>query len=267
MGVLTPIVKDIYFHNRLFTAQAGNTTVDKQRSNPFYVYGPAANMAKFPGFLGAESETTQYPSTGDFVHGHFDLNKGLDRYLHIFTRAINAGTFNYEATDVNSNWMAYSPTTIYTGDDGLIIKALGVNHGPVPALAFRIEYDGKSIVYSGDTSSRSSKPDGTALSNGGNMVKISEGADLLIYDTAIMDDAPDIFKIPPFTDAVFKALHTTPSRIGEVAYMAGVKKLVLSHITPVTEPNLDMVKDLIKAQGFTGKIKVAKDLKVYNLDD
>lgn len=92
------------------------------------------------------------------------------------------------------------------------------------------------------------------------MVEISNGADLLIYDTAIMDDNPD-----PIDDPVFYALHTTPSRIGEVATAAGVKKLVLSHITPVTESRLDEVESLIRAQGYQGKISAAEDLKVYNV--
>ena len=256
MGDLTPVVKSMYFQNRLFNAGAGNDTVDQQRSVPFNVYGPGASAATFPPFLGADPTTTQYPATLDFINDHFDINEGVDRYLHIFTRAINAGTFAYTATDVNSNWKLYETTSIPNDVDGLEITAVGVNHGPVPALGFRIDYKGKSIVYSGDTSSI-----------GDNMVTLSTGADLLIYDTAITDDAPDIFNTLPFTDGVFKALHTTPTRIGEVARDAGVKKLVLSHITPVTEPNLDAVKDVIKDQGFSGKIKVAKDLKVYNLDD
>ena len=92
------------------------------------------------------------------------------------------------------------------------------------------------------------------------MVEISRGADLLIYDTAIMDDAPS----GP-NDGVFFQLHTTPSRIGEVAKAAGVKKLVLSHITSITESRLGEVQDLIRAQGYEGKISRAADLKVYNV--
>jgi ribonuclease BN (tRNA processing enzyme) len=52
-----------------------------------------------------------------------------------------------------------------------------------------------------------------------------------------------------------------------VAAAAGVKTLVLSHLTPISEPNIDAIKTEIAAQGFTGHIRVAKDLKVYNLGD
>ena len=70
--------------------------------------------------------------------------------------------------------------------------------------------------------------------------------------------------LPP--NPVFHALHTSPTRIGEVASAANVKKLVLSHITPVTEPRLKLVKKVIR-QNYRGKIKAAKDLKVFNLGD
>ena len=103
--------------------------------------------------------------------------------------------------------------------------------------------------------------DGTPLANGGNMVEISEGADLLIYDTAIMDDEPNSSP----RDAVFFALHTTPSRIGQVAEAANVKQVLLSHLTRVTQDRTPEIKQLIRAQGYRGKIKAAEDLQVINL--
>lgn len=163
------------------------------------------------------------------------------------------GTFSYEAYDLNSAWKAAdNPQIELVFDDGvengLKVTALAVNHGPVPAVAYRIEYKGHSVVYSGDTSSVSD-----------NMITLSRGADLLIYDTAITKDLP--------TNPVFHVLHTEPERLGQIAAAADVKKLILSHITPVTEPRIDEVKDAIRANGYSGKIKVAKDLKVYNLGD
>lgn len=90
------------------------------------------------------------------------------------------------------------------------------------------------------------------------MIALAQGVDLLIYDTAITDTLP--------ANPVFHLLHTNPTRLGEVAGTANVKKLVLSHITPVTESRIKAVKKVIR-QSYSGKIKVAKDLKVYNLAD
>lgn len=255
---LPSIIKTMYFQNRVANLADPGTPppFPPGRMAKVNIYGPAANGVAFPPDLGANPATAQYPATSAFADGHFDLNTGINRYLNIFTRAISAGIFGYTTTDVPPDWMTDS-TTMLTSGTGMkgeyTVKSIGVNHGPVPSVAFRIDYNGKSIVYSGDTSSK-----------GVNMISLATGADILIYDTALEKDAPNPDKP---AENIFFALHTTPTRIGEVAAKAGVKKLVLSHITPGTEPNIDAIEDLIEAAGFTGKIKTAKDLKVYNVDD
>ncbi|MBL1277948.1 MAG: MBL fold metallo-hydrolase [Ectothiorhodospiraceae bacterium] len=223
-GDLSSVIKTIYFH----TAMAGMT-----RDNPIHIWGPASNIGGIP-------------STTEYVDGHYAMPNGVERYLNGFTGVINAGTFNYRAHDLSPDWMSGIPEVVLE-QDGLKITAMPVKHGPVPAVAYRIDYKGKSIVYSGDTNSES-----------GNMAMLAKDADLLIYDTAIMDTNPN---------PAMLQLHTTPSRMGEVAATAMVKKLVLSHITPITSPQLHEVRHLVRAQGFTGKIKAAKDLKVFNLGD
>lgn len=246
-GDLSPIIKAMYFQNRAFNV--ANGTFPPGRTAAFRVFGPGANGVTFPAVLmDANPDTTQYPSTAEFIDGNYDVNTGFDRYLNIFTRAISAGIFNYSTQNVSPDWTEYNPVTIID-EDGLRIKAVGVNHGPVPALAYRIEYKGKSIVYSGDTTSK-----------GDNMKLLSENADLLIYDTALATDVS-----PGPASNIFFALHTTPSRMGEIAHAANVKRLVLSHITAVTQGKSKRIKKLIRAQGFSGKIRTAKDLAVYNL--
>jgi ribonuclease BN (tRNA processing enzyme) len=262
MADMSAMVKALYFQNR-----ADNVNPDTPASFPpgrtkaIRFFGPNENGITFQDLVEELPDVPQYPATDTFVNARFDINTGIERYLHIFGRAISGGIFDFQASNLSPNWLAYEPETVIN-EKGLKITSVGVNHGPVPAVAYRIEYKGKSIVFSGDTSSRSTDPNGNPLPNGGNMVAISKDADLLIYDTAIMDELPNGPR-----DAVFFALHTTPSRMGEVATAANARKLVLSHITGVTEPRLDEVKDLVRAQGYKGDISVAHDLKVYNLDD
>jgi len=233
-GDLSAAIKTIYFHNNL----AGTA-----RTSPIHIYGPKANGIPFP-----NNPTPQYPDTTEYAHDHYDINGGTERYLNIFASAIsnNQSKFNYIAHDLNSMVNGAVLEEVLKTPDGLLIQAIAVDHGPVPALAFRIEYKGHSIVYSGDTGSKNN-----------NMITIAQNADLLVYDTAITDD------LPP--NPVFHVLHTSPSRIGEVAAAAGAKKLLLSHITPIVEPRLEQVEQTIRAQGYYGKIKVAKDLQVINL--
>lgn len=233
-GDLSSVIKTIYFHNR------GAGTF---RTAPVRIFGPGINSATFPG-----TEILQYPASTEYVDGHYHMEYGLERYLNIFATAISGGEFDYTVEDFSPD--VTLPVRTILDEDGLVIKTLGVIHGPVPSLAFRIEYRGKSIVYSGDTSSKTD-----------NMIELAENPDLLIYDTAIMDDLPN----GP-NDGVFFALHTTPTRIGEVAAAAEPERLLLSHITPITEPRLNEVKRLIRAQGYEGRISAAEDLQVYNLD-
>jgi ribonuclease BN (tRNA processing enzyme) len=232
-GDLSAVIKTLYFHNNI----AGTA-----RTAPIHIYGPAANGATFPG-----TDVTQYPATTVYSDGQYAMPNGVERYLNIFAKAISGGrsSFSYAAHDLNSMVSGATVEEVLRTDDGVVIEAIAVDHGPVPAVAYRVSYKGYSIVYSGDT-----------RSTGPNMVTIAQDADLLIYDTAITDT------LPP--NPVFHALHTSPTRMGEVAADAEVKKLVLSHITPVTETRLDEVKDLVRVN-YDGKIKAAKDLKVFNL--
>ena len=230
-GDIDPIVKALFFHNRI----AG---FPRDPDLALQFLGPD----KAP--PGAPAPALRFPTTTDFVDGHLDGSNGIDAYLNDFAPVIGGIPLNYTVDSVEHD-NSLGVRTIYD-KNGLIIKAIGVPHGPAPSLAFRIEYKGKSIAYSGDT---------TSLSPNGNMIEIARDADLLIYDTAILDDTG-----PPFS-----MLHTTPTRMGEVARDANVKHLVLSDITPTTGPNLKTVIKGVRNSGYSGKITVARDLKVFNL--
>ncbi|VAW81660.1 hypothetical protein MNBD_GAMMA12-722 [hydrothermal vent metagenome] len=235
MGDLSAFVKGIFFHNR------ANRT---QRSLPIRIFGPGENGVKFPP---PNNNITQYPATDTYVSQLYHQQTGIERYLNIFAKAIKGGTFSWQTTNISAKLT--DPVDTIVNKDGLVIKALAVFHGPVPALAYRIEYKGISIVYSGDTNSKSN-----------NMITLSQNANMVIYDTAITDTLPNLYP----SDVVFKALHTTPSRMGVVCATANPKTLLLSHLTPVTSVRTKEIKKVIRLNGYTGKIKVAKDLKVYN---
>ena len=225
---MSSIIKTIYFHNSLALTS---------RSNPIHISGPIDDPTN-----------SDYPATTAYADGHYAAPDGTERYLETFVRQITQGTsdFNYVAHDLNSTVRDATIEEVLRTDDGLVIKAIAVDHGPVPAVAYRIEYKGHSIVYSGDTAS-----------TGDNMITIAQDADILIYDTGITDTLPP----SPF----FRSLHTSPTRIGEVASQANVKSLILSHLTPVTEPRVDEVMQSIRDQGYTGGLLEGKDLDKYDL--
>lgn len=275
-GDLTSVMKTVYFHNNLVRGQ--NPAVPG-RTAPIRIWGPAAtvvprNSGK-QGFYYPKPDGTDgplvYPATSDYVDDHYSIPKGgVEAYLKAFVAGISddngppvlpgesVSNFAYTATDLSSNVQAGVEETVLdegTGAERLLITAIAVDHGPVPAVAFRVAYKGHTVVYSGDTGT---KGNGFGKAN---MTAISNAADLLIYDTAVMEagDAPP--------NPLFHILHTEPSLIAAVAIDAGVKKVVLSHLTPVTSPRVDEIQSIIKNAGYTGKVSVAKDLKVYNLGD
>ncbi len=239
MADLSAVIKSIYF-------QARQDYAPRPATHPIAIYGPDENLAN--------AQTRQFPSSQKYVDTLYDKDVGIERYMNSFATAISGGQFAYTVANLTPTLTGPATEIIHTAD-GLVIKTAGVFHGPVPSVAFRVEYKGHSVVYSGDTNSK--LPTG-ALSPA--MVALSQDADLLIYDTAITDTEPS----RP-GDTFFFQLHTTPTTMGQIASQARAKTLVLSHITPITDVALDEVKTLIRAQGFTGNIKIASDLKVYNL--
>lgn len=103
--------------------------------------------------------------------------------------------------------------------------------------AYRVEYNKKSIVYSGDTDYCDE------------IIELSKNADILILECSMPDDK--------------KAKgHLTPMLCSKIASMANVKKLVLTHFYPECEKlNLR----LIIQKEFKGDIVIAKDLaEIYN---
>jgi ribonuclease BN (tRNA processing enzyme) len=241
------------------------------RKAPINIYGPAASTlsSDVPGVYYPNGKLV-YPDTIDYVDHHYSLSQGgVERYLKAFVAGIsdddgprgpgdNVSEFKYTANHLSSTVPGAGIEKVLEAPDGLLIESIAVDHGPVPAVAYRISYKGHTVVYSGDTGTKGIGPDHLGA---GNMSKIASGADLLIYDTAVMEmgDAPP--------NPLFHILHTQPSLIGGVAKAASVKKLVLSHLTPVTSPRIDEIKDIIRGVGYTGEIRTAQDLQVYNLSD
>jgi phosphoribosyl 1,2-cyclic phosphodiesterase len=93
------------------------------------------------------------------------------------------------------------------------VRAVSIFH-PAPALAYRVEVDGRSVVYATDTEDPfSGKPNP--------VIAFAEGADTLIHDAQ-------------FLPSDFKATwgHSTIDAAIDVAARANVKRLVLFHHDP-----------------------------------
>jgi ribonuclease BN (tRNA processing enzyme) len=116
-----------------------------------------------------------------------------------------------------------------TREDGSI-------RGLVPALGYRFDFKDRSIAFSGDT---------TPLEA---VAKMAEGADVLVHEAMYVPAVEEyirgqIAKGRPVKFEAFmahmKADHSPIEDVGRIAQQAGVKTLVLSHLTPAIDSIAD----------------------------
>jgi ribonuclease Z len=141
--------------------------------------------------------------------------------------------------------------------DGLKVTAFAVSHLPItPAVGYRFDYLGRSVVVSGDTVKSA------------NLQKFAEGADVLIHEAL----NPDLLRI--MTEGAEEAgaariaqitrdilnYHTTPIQAAEIARDAHVKQLVFYHLVPAL-PYAPMEKMFVKGVSsvYAGGVTVGRD--------
>ncbi|OXM83445.1 MBL fold metallo-hydrolase [Paenibacillus rigui] len=143
--------------------------------------------------------------------------------------------------------------------DGIKITAFEVDHRPVyPAVAYKFEYNGKSVVISGDTIPVP------------NMVKYSQGVDLLVheaYNKPWLDAL--ISKYPAYEKALSNPAkyHTTTLEAADLARQAEVKHLVLTHHIPAPAALENAEEEYIAGMRdiYKGTITVGRDLMSFDL--
>jgi ribonuclease Z len=154
-------------------------------------------------------------------------------------------------------------TVVVQEADGLKVTAIRVDHGPVkPAVAYRFDYKGRSLVISGDTKKSPA------------LIAAAKGADLLVHEAlqprlvkAMTDGlaARGIDNLAQITRDILN-YHTTPEQAAEVAQAAGVKQLVLSHIVPAIPSKFFYPAFLGDAAArFTGPVVVGEDGMMFTL--
>lgn len=145
-------------------------------------------------------------------------------------------------------------------DENVKIAAAIVQHPPVqPALAYRFDFQDRSIAFSGDTAPIEA------------VAKLAEGVDILVHEAMYLPALEAYLRdriakgVPiRFDDymAHMKVDHSPVEDVGRIAQQAGVKTLVLSHLTPGIDGIQDEKWRNLAAKQFKGEIVVARDLTV-----
>ena len=109
---------------------------------------------------------------------------------------------------------------------------------PGESYGYRIEHNGQSLVYTGDSEYKRMSPDSTQ-----DYVDFFQDADLLIFDSQ--------YTLSDVLDKVDWG-HSSPLMGAEFAYRAGVQRLALTHHDPVADDQA-VYAGLKQAQAYLAK--------------
>jgi len=186
------------------------------RDRPLQVYGPAGVERVVGGFTEAYALDTSYRIA----------HHGPDFMSPVIAR-MEAHPFAVGGPGTSSGDELAEGVVFQDGE--LRVTAFTVNHAPIhPAVGYRFDYRGRSVVISGDTAKSE------------NLVRMAKGADVLMHEAqanfivAIAEDtarklgrgryAKILHDIPSY--------HSSPVEAAKEANDAGVKLLVMYHLTP-----------------------------------
>jgi ribonuclease BN (tRNA processing enzyme) len=162
------------------------------RKDPLPIVGPSGNdlAPAFPIFLSRlfDEKNGAFPLLGSTLGGTQGASGGGVR--------LDIGVVDVTKTQ---------PSTVFDRQ-GLTVTAMGIPHGNVPALAYRVQTPEASVVFSSDQNGTNPR-----------FVEFARGADILIMHLAIAAGTTN-------------PLHASPGVVGRIAQDAGVGRLIVSHI-------------------------------------
>jgi ribonuclease BN (tRNA processing enzyme) len=189
--------------------------------------------------LGPDSNNPMFPDTETFVRRLIGP-EGAFAYLQDFLTPKSTGGYRISVRNVpaagKKRWTEY-------GNDDLKLDAIPVNHGDVPALAWRVEIGDQVIVFTGD------------FNNDKNLMpEFAKDADALIATHAIHEQARGIQR----------ELHALPSELGRIAKQANARMLILAHRMGRTLGRESQTRRHIE-EHYDGHLLFAEDMECWGL--
>jgi ribonuclease Z len=147
----------------------------------------------------------------------------------------------------------YDTTAAVYDRNGVTISSFPVIHMMNGAVGYRLDYGGRSVVFSGDT-----RPCHT-------LVDACDGADLLVHET--FPSAPVFAKkasVPlAFAEAVVNGVHTSPAMAGKVFERAGARMSAMWHLA-VDHESVGPVYSEMRTE-HDGPVVISQDLTVFDI--
>ena len=142
--------------------------------------------------------------------------------------------------------------------DGVKVTAFAVDHGDLikPAYGYRVDYDDRAVVISGDT--RFDR----------NLIAAAKGADLIVHEVALASDEL-LASSEQFRRIV--AHHTTPEEAGIVFTEVAPKLAVYTHLVILrsrTIPEAPLPSLITRTRtNYSGPLVIGEDLMSFIVDD
>jgi ribonuclease BN (tRNA processing enzyme) len=134
-------------------------------------------------------------------------------------------------------------------DDLVSVSALRVQHGLVPAVAYRFKTPDLDVTFSGDRGGEDE------------LAKFAKGTDILVHEVLHYEAMRSTF---PHANATvlahYRDDHTSPEDVGRIAKEANVPCLVLNHILPDNDLVSAEEWTRLVRQTYDGEILVGTDL-------
>lgn len=181
-----------------------------------------------------------FPSLTNYMKALFNPQTGAYAYLAGIYDGTDGIKMKVNLMDVD--YHLTTPTKVFE-KDGLTVTALGIPHGDVPTIAYRIDSPEGRIVISADQ-------------NGSNeaFIDFAKDADILVMPAAIDENA----------DSTSQYMHAKPSIIGKIAQATHPKMLVLNHFMGKSLFEKDKTIETIK-KFYTGPIYAGRDESCFSV--
>lgn len=201
---------------------------------PLHVYGPEGTQEMIDGFMMA-------------------LRRDIGFRIAHHGEKLHPDGIEVEATEIPATPQPRQFVEI----NGLRLESFEVNHFPVlPALGFRASYDGRSVVFSGDTTMCDA------------LLEASRGADMLVCEALnlpmlqrTIDGLKQAAPLQAGNLEDVPSYHISTTEVARLAEEAGVGEVVLTHILPSIKNDEAMAQAFVAGMSdlYGGSITVAHD--------
>ena len=153
----------------------------------------------------------------------------------------------------------FTPGEVVWQDDLLTVTSFLVEHPPIePAVGYRVDYRGRSVVISGDTNAAQS------------LFTAAKDADLLLHDAlsrTLLDPMIETgveLNLPVVPQIMHDVIdyHADATTLADRAQAAGIKQLAFYHMVPVPA---NALAEKMFIRGVPNDVIMTRDLHIFDL--